>query len=485
MTALKTRVWSAIYKVVDWKYPFESLTLPAKRMLVLAQDEAERMDESIDDRHLLLGLAREPDGVASKILEGFGFDIDGARALLELEGSLTARLQRFATSRTRDALEKAFQEKQRTGKAEVGTEDLLVGILLEDRGDAALVLARSGVTLERTRERVADLLARGISDSSRNLGSADLGLEKLSVTAELALKASAREAAEFGAKSFGSDHLLLGILAQTGSLGARVLEELGITSQAVRARLRRARARGPGAETYMTEALRVELHKAFLPPRADLAVDTSALVLAVLAGGGLGGAILARHCTKQRLDQLVASLRTTELAEAPIGRFSKALHPLWNERARSRIWAGRYADAGADYAALRANAATPLEGGEYANNLAWVNLATGDGSLFAESLALAEEAVASSPDRRAFRSTLAFALIENRRSREGVEILEALGSDEADKHIAAELTALLAVGKWRTGEHDRALALLERAVELDPQCVLLPRVKAELHSPTV
>jgi len=481
MTALKTGAWLGIEKVVAWKYPFESLTLPAKRTLILAQDEAERMDESMDDRHLLLGLARDPDGVASKILDGFGLEIDAARAMLGRELSLTARLRRLATSRTRVAIEKAFDQKRRTGKSEVGTEDLLVGILLEDRGDAALVLARSGVTLERTRERVADLLAQGISDSSRNLGSANLALENLSFVAESALTASAREAAEFGAKSFGSDHLLLGILSQTGSMGARVLTELGITSEAMRARLRRARAREPGAETYMTEALRVELRKTFLAPRTDLAIDTSALVLAVLAGGGLGGAILGGHSTRQKLDQVVASLPSTELAEAPIGRFSKALHPLWNERALCRIWAGRYADAGADYFVLRAKATSPLERAEYANNLAWVNLVIGDGSLFAESLALAEEAAASSPDSRASRSTLAFALIENGRSREGVEILEALGSEDGDKQIGAELAALLAVGKWRTGKRDRALALLQRAAELDPQCILLPRVRAEFE----
>jgi hypothetical protein len=124
-----------------------------------------------------------------------------------------------------------------------------------------------------------------------------------------------------------------------------------------------------------------------------------------------------------------------------------------------------------------------LERAAYGNNLAWVNLVVGDRRLFGESLALAEEALASSPDSRAFRSTHAFALIENGRSREGVEILEAHGTDDADKGAAAELTAILALGKWRAGERDRGLALLERATDLDPQCALLPRVKAEFERP--
>jgi len=124
-----------------------------------------------------------------------------------------------------------------------------------------------------------------------------------------------------------------------------------------------------------------------------------------------------------------------------------------------------------------------LERAAFANNLAWVNLVIGDGSLFEESLTLAEEAVASSADNRLFQSTLAFALIENGRSREAVEIVEACGIDDADKRIAAELTAILAIGKWRAGDRDQAGTLLARATELDPQCALLPRVKAELEPP--
>ncbi len=486
MTALKTGVRSAIDRAGAGKYPFESLTLPAKRVLILAQDEAERMaQDSIGTGHLLLGLLREPDGLASKILAGFGVEIDAARDMLSQEPreGLPVGNRPFATSETKRVLEKAFEEKERTKKSDVGTEDLLVAILLVGRGNAELVLARLGVTLERTRERVADLLAQGISDSSRSTDSANLPLEKLSVTAESALIASAREAAEFGAKSFGGEYLLLGILAQTGSLGARVLTELGITSEAVRARLTRAPAAKAGLDAYMTEELRIELRRIFLAHQTDVAIDTSALAQAVLAGGGLGGAIMRSHPTRQKLDQAIASLRTPELSEEPVGRFSIPLRRVWSERALSRIWAGRYSDARADYLVLRANASTASERAAFANNLAWVNLVIGDRSLFAESLALAEGAVASSPDNRVFQSTLAFALLENGRSREGVEILEAHGSDVADNRIAAELTAILAIAKWRAGERDRAGTLLKRATDLDPQCALLPRVKAEFERP--
>jgi hypothetical protein len=484
MGTIKTRLRSASRSVHRMRYPFEWFSMPARRVLNLTQDEAERMEQpSIGTAHLLLGLLREPDGLASRILAEFGLEIDAAREMLSrelLEAGLPVGHRPIPTSRTKRAIEHAFEEKRRAGTTDVGTEDLLVGILLEGGGNGALVLVRSGVTLERTRKRVSELLAQGISDSSRSTGYADIALENLSVTAESALMGGAREAAEFGAKPFGSEYVLLGILAQTGSLGARVLTELGISSEAVRARLTRAAAAEVGAGASITDGLRIELRKVFLAPQTGVAIDTAALAHAVRAGGGLGGAILGSHTTRQQLDRAIVSLRTPELSEEPMGRFTKLLLPLWGERAMSRIWAGRYADARADYSLLWTNATTPSERAAYANNLAWVNLVMGDRRLFGESLSLAEEAVASSADKRAFQSTLALALIENGRIREGVEILEAYGSDDEDKRNAAEVTAILAIGKCRAGDRHQAGTLLARASQLDPQCALLPRVKAEL-----
>lgn len=487
MTVLKTRLRSARRTAHQVRHPFERFTAPAKRVLNLTQDEAERMEQpAIGTAHLLLGLLREPDGLASRILAEFGVETDAARDMLSrepLERDVPLERRPIATGRTKRVIENAFEERERTGRTKIGTDHLLVGILLEASGNGALVLARSGVTLERTRKRVVELSGQGISDSSRSSDYGALALENLSVTAESALMASAREASDFGAKFFGSEYVLLGILAQSGSLGARVLSELGVTSEAVRARLTRAPAAQAGAAAPMTDGLRIELRKTFLGLQTGVAVDTSALVQAVRAGGGLGGAILGSRATKQQLDQAIASMRTSELSEEPIGRFTKPLLPLWNERAVSRIWAGRYEDARADYSLLRANATTPLERAAYANNLAWASLLIGDPSLFAESLALAEEAVAGASDKRAFQSTLALALIENGRTREAVQILEAYGSDNEDRPGAAEVTAILAIGKWREGDRDRARTLLEHATELDPQCALIPRVKAELESP--
>jgi len=108
LNVLKTRVPSASRKADAGKYPFEWFTQPAKGVLVLAQDEAERMEQSyIGTEHLLLGLAREPNGLASRILAGFGVETNGLRTMLSQKprrrGPI-AKIQLIPTSRTRGAV---------------------------------------------------------------------------------------------------------------------------------------------------------------------------------------------------------------------------------------------------------------------------------------------------------------------------------------------------------------------------------------------
>src|SRR5260370_20056229 len=195
MTALKARLEQARGGAPWIGSPSERFTVPAPRVLNVTQAEAERMEPpAIGTAHLLLGLLREPDGLASRILAEFGLETDATRDMLTvepLEGDVPLEHRPIATSRTKRVIENAFEEKQRTGRSRIGTEHLLVGILLEASGNAALVLARSGVTLERTRKRVVELFGRGISDSSRSSDYAGLALENLRVTAGSALVSGA------------------------------------------------------------------------------------------------------------------------------------------------------------------------------------------------------------------------------------------------------------------------------------------------------
>jgi ATP-dependent Clp protease ATP-binding subunit ClpC len=469
------------------KYPFEWFTEPAKQVLVLAQDESERLQQNyIGTEHLLMGLVRQPDGLAAVLLGGFGLQTSRVRALVSLQSDhrpRTAVTQLVPTLRTKRAIENAFAEAWRAGKRYVGTEHLLLGILRDGRGIAAEVLSASGVTLQKVRTQAGDLLAQGISDSSRSTRSEDLELEKLSLTSELALIASAREAVVFGTETFRGEHVLLGILAQKGSRGARALADLAITEETIRVLLGPPRAAGAVGDAHMSPGLQIVLGPMFLTRRQDVSIDTVALARAALDVGGLGGAIFeSPGITDQKLDEVINSLGTKESAEEPIGRFSTVLRPLWVERALGRLWAGRHADARADFSLLLANATSPPERAIGGNSVAWIHLLIGDKSMFEESLALSAQAVATSPDSKAFRSTLAFALIENGRSREGVEILKSDGTDHANAETAAELKAVLSLGFWRVGDHSQAVALLERATKLYPQCILLPRITAEVQA---
>ncbi len=151
-------------------YPFERFTEKAKKVLTLAQEEAERSGHSyIGTEHLLLGILREKEGLAAKVLTNFGVVIDEVRRVLETVIGRSERIiiqQIIPTSRVKTVLEHAFEEAQRMGLKYVGTEHLLLGLLIEGEGIAAHVLADLGVTLERTRPEIKRLLVSAGDDDS-------------------------------------------------------------------------------------------------------------------------------------------------------------------------------------------------------------------------------------------------------------------------------------------------------------------------------
>jgi ATP-dependent Clp protease ATP-binding subunit ClpC len=119
-------------------YPFERFTERAKRVLTLAQEEAERSHHSfIGTEHLLLGLLREHDGLASKVLNNLGIEIGKVRQTIESVLGSNERViiqQIIPTSRVKSVIEISFEESRRMGHNFVGTEHLLLGLLLEGRG---------------------------------------------------------------------------------------------------------------------------------------------------------------------------------------------------------------------------------------------------------------------------------------------------------------------------------------------------------------
>src|ERR1019366_9167583 len=139
-------------------YPFERFTERAKKVLTLAQQEAERYHHSyIGTEHLLLGLLHQEEGVAAKVLNSLGVEIGGGRSTIE---SVLRRHERLIipTSRVKLVIEVSFEEARRMGNNYVGTEHLLLGLLIEGERIAAHVLEDLGANLEKVRGEIDKLL---------------------------------------------------------------------------------------------------------------------------------------------------------------------------------------------------------------------------------------------------------------------------------------------------------------------------------------
>jgi hypothetical protein len=143
-------------------YPFERFTERAKKVLTLAQEEAERSHHSyIGTEHLLLGLLREREGLAAIVLNNLGVDIGIVRKTIEFVLGRDERIiiqQIIPTSRVKKVIELSFEEARRLGHDYVGTEHLLIGLLLEGEGIAAHVLQDLGATLANVRADIERLL---------------------------------------------------------------------------------------------------------------------------------------------------------------------------------------------------------------------------------------------------------------------------------------------------------------------------------------
>jgi ATP-dependent Clp protease ATP-binding subunit ClpA len=185
-------------------YPFERFTERAKKVLTFAQEEAERARHNyIGTEHLLLGLLRESDGMAAKALANLGVELPMVRQTIESLLAQNDRLiiqQIVPTSRVKKVIEKSFEEARRLGHNYVGTEHMLLGLLIEGEGIAAHVLIDLGATLDKVRaevERIGNDPAHGmtVAPPPTGRGLAAEAIQLLHLTDELA---HAERATEIG-----------------------------------------------------------------------------------------------------------------------------------------------------------------------------------------------------------------------------------------------------------------------------------------------
>jgi ATP-dependent Clp protease ATP-binding subunit ClpA len=141
---------------------FERFTDRARRVVVLAQEEARMLDHNyIGTEHILLGLIHEGEGVAAKALESLGISLDAVRQQVEEiigQGQQTPSGHIPFTPRAKKVLELTRREAEQLGHNYIGTEHILLGLIREGNGVAAQVLVMLGGDLNRVRLTVIQLL---------------------------------------------------------------------------------------------------------------------------------------------------------------------------------------------------------------------------------------------------------------------------------------------------------------------------------------
>jgi ATP-dependent Clp protease ATP-binding subunit ClpA len=320
---------------------FRRFTEKAKKVLAFAQDEAWTAHHSyIGTEHLLLGLLREGDGLAAKVLANLGVEIEKVRSTIESMLGRNERIivqQIIPTSRVKKVIEIAFQEARRMNSTHVGTEHLLLGLLIEGEGLAAHVLEDLGVNLERVRQELAlmtgldpmdvapegrlredawDLLKRlheelhraNLAGQSEWAASQRAAVSLLSsllpprvgAAARSALALAEEEATRVVAPQIGTEHLLLGLLRQREGGAARVLDDLGVDLSGARAAASATDSRpgpaAPGGPPQAGAELVDALERAQLRAGGDGRwVETGDLLIAISQpGAGRAAEILRR-----------------------------------------------------------------------------------------------------------------------------------------------------------------------------------------------
>jgi ATP-dependent Clp protease ATP-binding subunit ClpC len=153
---------------------FDKFTERARRVLTYAQEEAQGFNHNyIGTEHLLLGLLRETDGVAVRVLQTLGVDLRKVREAIEF---IVGRGERYLpgevglTPRAKKVIELSVIEARRMRHSYIGTEHLLLGLIAEGEGVAYGVLESLGVTRDAVRAATDKLLSEAVPVSLSSAG---------------------------------------------------------------------------------------------------------------------------------------------------------------------------------------------------------------------------------------------------------------------------------------------------------------------------
>ena len=209
---------------------FDKFTERARKVLSLAQEEAQRFQHNyIGTEHLLLGLVREGEGVAAKVLNNLGVDLNKVRSTVEFiigRGDRIVLGEIGLTPRAKKVIELAVDEARRLSHHYIGTEHLLLGLVREGEGIASGVLESLGVNLERVRTQTIMVLSH--AEGTPAEGSTEKPTSRLTEAFGKVLQLAQEEARLFQHDHVGTEHLLLGLLREGDGIAAKVLRNLGV-----------------------------------------------------------------------------------------------------------------------------------------------------------------------------------------------------------------------------------------------------------------
>ena len=243
---------------------FERFTSRARHVVVLAQEEARRLNHNyIGTEHLLLGLLGEPDGAGGRALVGFGMSLESARAevaAIVSPGTKAPSGHIPFTPRAKKILELSLREAVHLQHNYIGTEHILLGLIREGEGIAAQIMQQHG-DLPAIHTAVTSLApAVGAEPGGRARrwlrrrgagGPTEPGTpaEQAELNATPAADTTLSEAARLaGPQPVGSHHLLLAALADPDTAAARALAALGVDLDQAKEALRDADITGTSDE---------------------------------------------------------------------------------------------------------------------------------------------------------------------------------------------------------------------------------------------
>ena len=313
--------------------PFDRFNDRAKRVLALAQDEAIRFKHNyIGVEHLLLGLVREGEGVAARVLDSLGIDLSKMRSSVEVmigRGKETTSPSEITLSpRTKKVIELAVDESRKLGHSDVGTEHLLLGIVREGQSVGAGVLESMGVNLEQVRHQAIAVLGQHrpemAATASAGIGpSAGAGIgsshpvpfvDRLETSGRRALARAYWEAGRANDKEVAPHHLLLGLVTSGDVWTHRLLAELSVDLADLVTRIDAAAPRneGPRPARLDEQAALTEVFAraaSFASERNSALIRSGHLLLAIAAADSAGGNVLKAvgatpGCIREILDRM-------------------------------------------------------------------------------------------------------------------------------------------------------------------------------------